>query len=528
MIERNNIDWVRMDFVMKYRKKYFIKTLYMILLVLTSLLIFSACDEKKEKVVDVESVQDFNSEDYTIGVASGFIFEEEVKENLPNANVKIYANREDAYKGLMAGEIDGIADDEPVVRSRLRNDDAIKLVPGYVKKADYSFIFQKSENGEKLSGEFSDYVSELRSNGELDSLDDKWFGEETDNKISDDASSLPNTNGKLKVAYDSEIPFAYSSGGKPTGYEIDIIIGFCEKYGYALELVNDSFVNLFSGVSSGEYDAACNGITITESRKESFYFGAPDYNGGTCIYVKAVVDGAEELQKSDTISNSFKNTFVNNGRYKLFLKGILITIIIVLSALVGGIILGIIMYMYGKRGYPLVRLIIRIITGLIHCIPVVMIVMLVYYSFYNHMAVGGMLASQIAFILYFADEIYMMIERHAIKRKDDEEDKYNLQDKYRLEFIDTKEFFHILFRDKEEIVEDFRERVVTLIKMTAVVGYVTTQDMTRIFDVIRLESKETMIPLVATTIAYFLLIAVVIAIINRINIRSKKDENRGI
>ena len=510
---------------MNYRKKIIRKTLYLILLVITSLLIFSACDEKEEKVLDVESVQDFNSEDYTIGVVTGFIFDEEIKENLPNANIKVYDNRENAYKGLMAGEVDGIAEDEPVVRSRLRNDDAIKLVPGYVKEADYSFIFQKNEKGKKLSGEFSDYISELRSSGELESLDDKWFGEETDNKKSDSADLLPNINGKLTVAYDEEIPFTYNSGGKPTGYEIDIIIGFCEKYGYALEIVHDSFVNLFSGVSSGKYDAACDGITITESRKDSFYFGAPDYNGGTCIYVKSVVDGAEELQKSDTVSNSFKNTFVNNGRYKLFLKGILITIIIVLSALVGGIILGIIMYMYGKRGYPLVRLIIRIITGLIHCIPVVMIVMLVYYSFYNHMAVGGMLASQIAFILYFADEIYMMIERHAIKRKDDEEDKYNLQDKYRLEFIDTKEFFHILFRDKEEIVEDFRERVVTLIKMTAVVGYVTTQDMTRVFDVIRLESKETMIPLVATTITYFLLIALVIAIINRINIRSKKDEN---
>ena len=508
--------------MIEMKNKCFKKIIYISLLIAISLFVLSACGEKKEKELDVESVQDFNNKDYTIGVVSGYIFEEEVKENLPNAKIKLYDNRENTLKGLMAGEIDGIADDEPVVRARMRSDDSIKCVSGYVKESDYSFIFQKNENGEKLSGEFSDYIAELKANGELEALDEKWFGDDTDNKTSEKPDSLPETNGKIVLAYEHEIPFAYQSVDASVGYEIDIALGFCEKYGYGLEIINTDFDDLINGVKSGKYDAACSGITITDSRKEDFYFGAPDYSGGTCIYIKASVDGTEELEKSDTFFKAVENTFVEEGRYKLFLKGILVTIIIVLSGIVGGTAFGIVLYMYRMRGYQLVKFFVKIFTGLIHCIPVVMIVMLVYYSFYNHMAIGGVLASQIAFIFYFADEMYMLIEKHAKRKKETGEDEYSLQDKYRPEFIDTKEFFHILFKDKEEIVDDFRERVVTLIKMTAVVGYVTTQDMTKVFDIIRLNSKETMIPLVATTIAYFLLIAIVIAIINRI---AKKKED---
>ena len=112
-----------------------------------------------------------------------------------------------------------------------------------------------------------------------------------------------------------------------------------------------------------------------------------------------------------------------------------------------------------------------------------------------------------------------MIVKNAKARKDDK-----LQEDYRLEYIDTREFFEILFKRKAMVVEDYKERIITLIKMTAVVGYVSTQDMTSVLNTIRMESMETMMPIIATTLCYIILILIITVILNRIGRKKPKEE----
>ena len=74
------------------------------------------------------------------------------------------------------------------------------------------------------------------------------------------------------------------------------------------------------------------------------------------------------------------------------------------------------------------------------------------------------------------------------------------------------------------VVEDYKERIITLIKMTAVVGYVSTQDMTSVLNTIRMESMETMMPIIATTLCYIILILIITVILNRIGRKKPKEE----
>lgn len=55
-------------------------------------------------------------------------------------------------------------------------------------------------------------------------------------------------------------PFQYVNEGKIVGYEIDLAIRFCEKYGYKLELKNMSLDSILPAIQSGKYDFGCSAM----------------------------------------------------------------------------------------------------------------------------------------------------------------------------------------------------------------------------------------------------------------------------
>ena len=60
--------------------------------------------------------------------------------------------------------------------------------------------------------------------------------------------------------------------------------------------------------------------------------------------------------------------------------------------------------------------------------------------------------------------------------------------------------------------------MITLVKATAVVGYIAVQDLTKISDLIRARTYEAFFPLIATAIIYLLLTLALTWLIRRIHI----------
>ncbi len=61
-------------------------------------------------------------------------------------------------------------------------------------------------------------------------------------------------------------------------------------------------------------------------------------------------------------------------------------------------------------------------------------------------------------------------------------------------------------------------------KMTSVVGYISVQDMTKVFNNIRTESLETAMPLFVTTVTYFLIISLISRIFRYRGRKEKEEE----
>lgn len=482
----------------------------------------AACGKYEKEKVLPETVEGFNSSNFTLAVVDGYIFSDLAEKYYPEAKIMHFDSRENAYKSVMIGNADGVIDDEPIIRAVMRGNDDYRLIDGYVEPADYAFIFTKNEEGEKLCREFSAYVESLRESGELQQLDDKWFGDRTDNKTSDSMSDLNGTNGTIRLVYDiSNVPFSYMSAGKPVGYDIDLAIGFCREYGYTLEAGPSDFTAMLDGVADESFDMGCGAITVTGERAEKLYFSEADYSGGASICVRSR-NGEQESEVSYP-GRSFYRTFIENDNYRLFLRGIGTTILITVLTVFAGTIMGCIMYILTQRADPIVRQLTKLTILIIRGVPVIMTIMFLYYVYYRDMYLGEIIAAVIGFTIVFSEKVYCTIKECA-------EDEINddLARNYRVEYIDTGEFFAALYiRSGKVMWKSYRENVISLIKITPLAGYIAVYDMTRTVEYFRQNTFEFILPLTVMAIAYMLIIALVSLLMrddNRPKVKKQVDE----
>ena len=90
---------------------------------------------------------------------------------------------------------------------------------------------------------------------------------------------------------------------------------------------------------------------------------------------------------------------------------------------------------------------------------------------------------------------------------------------YALGYSNRRTFFRIILPQAvPHILPSYRGEVIGLIKATAVVGYIAVQDLTKMGDIVRSRTYEAFFPLIAVTVIYFVLEALLGFLIRRITI----------
>lgn len=96
------------------------------------------------------------------------------------------------------------------------------------------------------------------------------------------------------------VPFEFidEDSGDLVGFDIDLITALAEEAGIEIEFEVLEFDGIVAGVSSGRFDIAIAGMTITEEREESIDFTQPYYEAGLIL---AVLDGNDEIESIDDV-----------------------------------------------------------------------------------------------------------------------------------------------------------------------------------------------------------------------------------
>ncbi|MBQ9058928.1 MAG: transporter substrate-binding domain-containing protein [Atopobiaceae bacterium] len=433
-----------------------------------------------------------------IAELNGSIFRSYIDEYLPDhGEVLSFNTPSEMVAALKASKVDAVIVDEPTAQLLVARNDGITIYPEDVAQTDYGFFFPK---GSDLVEKFNPIIQRLWEDGTLDSLREKWV-------LSDDASTktLPEQdwdapNGKLSMATTGLYePMSYTGeNGQVIGYDIELAQLICKELGYQLELQTYTIDGVIMGAQSGKADFGGTGATITDERAQVVDFSEPIYRGSLVFIVRDVSSGSGVGDFLSGIRESFERTFVTEDRWKLIASGLGITVLITAAASALGTIIGFALTFLRRKSSVADKLVSGFQT-LMSGLPIVVVLMLLYYVVFGSLDIHGAIVAIIGFALSFAATASSNIW-NSVKTVDLGQEEAALA----LGYTSSDSFKKVVLpQASKQFLPLLLGQIISLVKETSIVGYIAVQDLTRASDLIRSRTMEAFFPLIVTAVIYF-------------------------
>ncbi|MBQ7154475.1 MAG: ABC transporter permease subunit [Synergistaceae bacterium] len=473
----------------------------------------------------------------TVGIILGANHDTFASAKIPDVKIEYFQDLSTITLALQNGKIDAFANTLPTAIYMTHERKDISYIPEPLEITNTYSAFTNSERGREICAEYSEFLQSLWDNGTIEQLAEKWiYGEDESLRTLEDYSALPATNGTLKMAIDTgRMPFAYVKDNRIIGYDIELATMFCKAKGYGLEVYAMDFAGILGSIKTGKCDLT-GSITRTEERAETMLF-SPVPNAETPIVLivmkeapqavssiaRPSSDAAETTNEPsflDDLAASFNRTFIREERWRLFAEGIVNTMIITVLSIICGTVLGFVVYLFCRGGNPIANLITRFFVWLIQGMPMVVLLMILYYIIFGKVDISGIWVAVIAFSLTFGAGVYGML-LSGVKALD----KGQTEAAYALGFSDRRTFFTVILPQAAlHFMPAYKAEVVALIKATAIVGYIAVQDLTKMGDIVRSRTYEAFFPLIAVAVIYFVLAGLLNLIVNAIHNRIRPEK----
>ncbi len=463
--------------------KKFIVVLLM-LMCITSLFAYSSIDELDGK---------------NIGVQTAVLYEELIMDRLPKATFQYYTMPNDMILALTSGKVDAYLIEQVSFGVQKKNHPELTTLSEPAGYINATCIIGNNEKKDRLLSEINAFIAKSRSNGMLDEIYDYWIADFDPDTDTCDVTGFTGENGQISVAVEGGYePFSFISHGTISGFDVDFICRFCREYGYEPVFYEVPFEAIAPGVETGKYDVGMN-IVVSAERNETGTLTDVYYK--TPIELVVLGEDKAELGFFEKLQQSFYKTFIKENRWKLFVQGAGETILITLVSIIAGSAIGFGVYMLCRHGNKVANGLTNFMLWLIHGMPTVLLLMILYYIVFGSSRLSGTWVSVVGFSLMFACSMIDMLRvgYNAIG-------KGQLEASTALGYSDYQSFFKILLpQAAHHFLPIYKNEVVTLIKETSVVGYIAVLDLTKISDLVRSRTYEAFFPLILTAIMYFVI-----------------------
>lgn len=455
--------------------------------------------EKRGK--GIESFSDLDNKE--IGIQSGAAYEEFIRNNVDNPHIQFFNMVSDLVAALDSNKISGFAIDKPVGDCVVNQSNGKYKILGSISKLEYGIAIPRSRpNNELLSAQLTEYIQKIKANGQLQEKYEIWTGSDESKKVVD-KSNLTAEKGTLIFATSSAVgePFSYVKNDDLIGYDVDIIYSFAREYGYDITLQDYSFDGVLAAIASGKCDLSACSIAITKERTETINFPETYLVSDCVIVVKNNENNKEKMGFIESIIDSFDRTFIKEKRYLLFLDGMIETISIAFLSILFGTVLGLLAYVaYINLSKPF-QSVIDGIGNLLLKMPVVVILMILYYVVFGDTTIKSSVISIIGLSILFANSVKGLIEMGV-----NSIDKGQMEAAYALGYSKDKAFIKIILPQAIlNVISAYKSSIVTMVKDSAIVGYIAVQDLTKVSDIIRSRTYQAFFPLISTAIIYYLI-----------------------
>ena len=465
-----------------------------------------------------------------VGMVTGASFESKLREKCPGVgDVSYYSTTSDLITALQGHKIDALINSDAVSTLAVNRFADLAHFPEKLGDYEIGIAFPK---GSDLASQFSEIIDRLRSDGTTDDLWAKWTaGDDGDKTVPD--QDWPGENGTLTVAAcESLEPVSYLGNGQMLGFDIETLLICAKELDYRLEFEPMEFSDVLSYIQSGKSDLGCGSILITDERREAMDFATTHEND--LVLVTRIAEGAgsssDESGSSwvDGIISSFHKTFVKDNRWTYIVGGLQTTAIITLCSGALGTAIGFMTTLLRRRGMRVANAFVNGFEGLMNRLPIVVVLLALYYVVFGSTDISGTVVSTIAFTLAFSATAGSIMW-NAVQAVDAGQDEASLA----LGFTKSQSFFGVVLpQAAHQFMPLLSGQFVNLTKQTSVVGYIAVMDLTRAADVIRSLTMEAFFPLFCVAAIYFILCCLIAAgmgfLIRKIDYRRKPRTIKGV
>ena len=275
-------------------KKCFLKRFALVLLILVQCVSLIGCNVEKQK--SFQGMEDFDQA--KIGVLTGSSHDKTAQELFPNAERVYFNNMSDMILAVEQGKIDCYLEDAQFLAPLIWEGVNLKQIDESVGQMSNGFVFPKGESTH-LREQINEFLGAAKSDGTIERLTQKWLGK-TEPTEHPDYSALTGENGTIRLAISVDNkPMLYQNADGFTGFEMELLTAFGQRYGYKFDIEVVPFESIIAGISANKYDMGASSLNITNERKESVDFSDAYNTFETVIVVK----GDSENKAYDTLSD---------------------------------------------------------------------------------------------------------------------------------------------------------------------------------------------------------------------------------
>lgn len=357
-----------------------------------------------------------------------------------------------------------------------------------------------------LCSRFNGYLRDAKSSGEYD----RWLNEwKTASDSMADASLLVHRHEKqsgrrsLHVGITITYPYLFLKENNLTGIEVDMFNRFCDAAGYSVDYEIYDFSALIPALNSGKIDVILSHMRRTEERARQVLFSDPYVEGGGAAVCKSN-DGIGMTERAglwDRIKESFKNNLVVEQRWKLMADGLWVTIQISVLSLLAAVMAGVLMCRMRMSRKRVVSSPMGIVIDLLRGIPLLVLLMLMFYVIFASSRITGTWVTVMSFGLYYG-AYFSEVFRTGMESVD----RGQWEAGFALGLGKFQTFSKVVLpQAMNRIIPVLKGEVIALIKMTSVVGYVAVVDLTKASDIIRARTLDAFFPLILVSVVYIVL-----------------------
>ena len=451
----------------------------------------------------------------TVSMLTGAPFEELVRSKVPDVGkFTSFSNMPDMLLALRSGKTDAVLNNNAIATLALNRNPDLALFPQEFQSGAFGFAFAKGDPRRDEWQATFDAIPQTR----IQAAWYKWTGADDSVKTLPE-QDWPGLNGTVRVAAcDTLEPMSYVGGdGSLKGFDLEVILMIAKELDMRVEFSGMEFAAILSSVQSGKADIGAGSIIITEERAQAVDF-LEYHPAAFVLIVRAVKTPKAQTPDNasfwDGIASSFHKTFIREGRWRLFVDGILTTLLITLLTILFGTLLGFWLFMLCRNGNPAANLVTRFCLWLVQGMPMVVLLMILYYIIFGSVAISGVAVAVIGFTLTFGAAVYGLLKMGV-----GAVDGGQYEAAYALGYSNRRTFFRIILPQAlPHVLPAYRGEIVGLIKATAIVGYIAVQDLTKMGDIVRSRTYEAFFPLIAITVIYFVLEGLIGFLVSRIGV----------